>query len=143
MEFLDAVDEIDEMDYPKQEFREIDGIELDKYKVEMDKQVKEILSYDDNIKKDKINGQIKFTKDLKENEETKQKFIKSLEITRKLMKLIGPIQKDFQKYLCLLNEDYKKYTDNTIKMMSDINNGVKDSLGFDVNELVEGLSKEQ
>lgn len=141
VEFLDSVDEIDEIDYPVKEFSEIDNVELIKYKKEMDNQVKELLNYDDNIKDIKINSQIEFTKSLKENEDTKQKFIKSLEITRKLIKLIGPIQKDFQEYLCLLNEDYKKYTENTMKMMLDIDNGVKDSLGFDLKEFVDSFEK--
>jgi hypothetical protein len=58
------------------------------------------------------------------------------------MKIIGQIQKDFEEYLCILNEDFKKYKENTTKMSSDVNEAVKDKLGFIANELIKTLNEE-
>lgn len=143
VEFLDSVQEVDESDYPIKEFSQIETVKLDEFKIDMNNQVEELLNYDEAIKNNRVSDQIEFTKSIKENEDTKENFIKCLDITRKLIKLIGPIQKDFEEYLCMLNEDYKKYRENTIKMMQDIQNGVKDTLGYNINELVKSFDEDK
>lgn len=136
VEFLDSADEVDENDNLIKEFNKSDTDMLDGLKKMMDTQIKDLLNYDENTKNNMINCQIEFAKSLKENEEVKQRFIKSFDKTMQIMKIIGPIQKDFEEYLCMLNEDYKKYKENTTKMLSDVNEAIKDKLGFTPNELI-------
>lgn len=142
VEFLDSVDEVDENDYLIKEFnKSSDTYKLDELKKMMDSQIKDLLNYDENTKNNMVNHQIEFAKSLKENEEVKEKFIKDIEKTKQIMKVIGSIQKDFEEYLCLLNKDYKKYRENTTKMLSDVNEAVKDRLGFTTNELIKTFNE--
>lgn len=141
VEFLDSVDEVDENDDLIKEINKFNTDKLDEIKKRMDTQFKDFINYDENTKNNMVNHQIEFAKSLKENEEDKQKFSKSIEIAKHMIKIIGPIQKDFEDYLCILNEDYKKYRENNTKLLSDVNEAVKDELGFTTNELVKTFNK--
>ncbi len=140
VEFLDSVDEVDENDYLIKEINKFNTHKLDEVKKRMDTKFKDLIdpliNYDENIKNNMVNHQTDFAKDLKGNEEVKQKFSKTIEIAKHMLKIIGPIQKDFEDYLCVLNEDYKKYRENNTKMVSHVNEAVKDKLGFTTNELI-------
>lgn len=142
VEFLDSVDEVDENDLLIEKINKSGTDKLDELKKMMNTQIKDLLNCDENAKNSMINQQIQLTKSLKENEEVKRKFIKGIETTKQLIKIIGPIQKDFEEYLCILNEDYKKYKENTTKMLSDVNEAVKDRLGFTTNELIKTFDQE-
>lgn len=141
VEFLDSVDEVDENDDLIKEINKFNTDKLDEIKKRMDTQFKDFINYDENTKNNMVNHQIEFAKSLKENEEVKQKFSKSIEIAKHMIRIIGPIQKDFENYLCILNEDYKKYRENNTKLLSDVNEAVKDKLGFTTNELVKTFNK--
>jgi len=140
VEFLDSADEVDENCFL------IDGInksgtdKLDELKKMMGTQHEDMLNYDENIKNNMVNQQIEFVKSLKENEEVKDRFTKVIERSKQLMKIIAPIQKEFEEYLCMLNEDYKKYKKNETKMTSDINEALKDKFGFTANELIKTIN---
>lgn len=142
VEFLDSADEVDENDYLIKEINKSDSSKLGELKKMMDIQIKDLLNYDENIKNNMVNQQIELAKSLKESEEVKQKLSKTLEKTKQMMKIIGPIQKDFEEYLCILNEDYKIYIENTTKLMVDVNEEVKDKLGFTSIELIKPINEE-
>lgn len=142
VEFLDSADEVDENDFLIEKINKSGTDKLDELKKMMNTQIEDSLNCDENAKNNMINQQIELTKSLKENEEVKRKFIKGIETTKQLIKIIGPIQKDFEEYLCILNEDYKKYKENTTKMLSDVNEVVKDRLGFTTNELIKTFDQE-
>ncbi|AWI03572.1 hypothetical protein [Clostridium drakei] len=139
---MDSVDEVDENDLLIEKINKSGTDKLDELKKMMNTQIKDSLNCDENAKNNMINQQIQLTKSLKENEEVKRKFIKGIETTKQLIKIIGPIQKDFEEYLCILNEDYKKYKENTTKMLSDVNEAVKDKLGFTTIELIKTFDQE-
>jgi len=136
VEFLDSADEVVE------DILLIDENKLGEFKKAIDTQNKNILNYDENIKNSLINQQIEFAKSLKGNEEGRNNLTKAIEKAKQLMKIIGPIQKDFEEYLCILNEDYKKYKKNETRMSSDVNKALKDKLGFTSIELIKTLNKE-
>ncbi|MDD3224622.1 MAG: MerR family transcriptional regulator [Clostridium sp.] len=136
VEFLDSVDEVDENDYIIKEINKSSNIMLDEAKKMMSNQIKNLLNYNENTKKNMANSQIEFAKSIKENEEVKQKFISVIEKAKYMKKIIGPIQKDFEEYLCILNEEYKKYKENETKMLSDVDEAVKDKLGFTIDESI-------
>lgn len=142
VEFLDSADEVDEHDLLIEKINKSGTDKLDELKKMMSTQIKDSLNLDENAKNNMINQQIQLTKSLKENEEVKRKFIKGIETTEQLIKIIAPIQKDFEEYLCILNEDYKKYKENTTNMLSDVNEVVKDRLGFTTNELIKTFHQE-
>jgi len=141
VEFLDSADEVDENDDLIIEINKSDNSMLDGFKEMMDTQVKDLLNYDENTKNNMVNSQTEFIKSLKENEENRKRVSTSIEKAKHLMKIIGPIQKDFEEYLCILNEDYKKYVENTARLLSDVNEAVKDKLGFTTNEFVKTFNK--
>ncbi len=143
VEFLDSVDEVEENDYLIKQVNNSDTDKLDELKKMLDTQNKDILNYDENTKSNMVNAQVEFVKSLKESGELKQKVSKCIENLKQSMKIIGPIQKDFEEYLCILNEEFKKYKENTTKMSSDINEAVKDKLGFTANELIKTLNEEK
>lgn len=136
VEFLDSAEEIDEEDYIIKGIDKLGTDELNEYKKMMNTQIKDLLNYDENIKSNMIEQQIKFAISLKENEELKQKFSDAMEKAKHMSKIIIPIQKDFEDYLCDLNEDYKKYKENENKMVSDINEAVKSQLGYSFKEII-------
>ncbi|MCT8974991.1 MerR family transcriptional regulator [Clostridium sp. CX1] len=116
VEFLDSADEIDEDTLIIEKINKSGADELDGLKKMMNDQIKNSLNCYENVKDSMINDQIQLTKSLKENEETKDKFIKDAELAKQLNKIIYPIQEDFEEYLCILNEDYRKYKENTKKI---------------------------
>ncbi|MBU3169922.1 MerR family transcriptional regulator [Clostridium estertheticum] len=135
VDFLDSVDEVVYKNtFLVEQINNSDNDNLDELKKALDTQYKYILDYDENTKDNiMINRQIELARSLKESEELKQKFNKGLEDLKQFMKVVGPIQKGFEEYLCILNEDYKKYKDNEIKMLANVNKTVKDKLGFTAN----------
>ncbi|SFC38606.1 MerR family transcriptional regulator [Clostridium uliginosum] len=142
VEFLDSVDEVEENDYLIKQINNSDTNKLDELKKMLDTQNKDVLNYDENTKNNIVNLQVEFAKSLKESEELKQRVSKGFENLKQSMKIIGPIQKDFEEYLCILNEDFKKYKENATKICSDVNEAVKDKLGFTANELIKTLNEE-
>ena len=142
VEFLDSAEEVDESDYPIEELKDLDDDKLDEFRTTIGNQVKKLLNYDDSIKNTTVNNQIEFVKSLKEDEEAKCSFIRCIELTKKYCKIIKPIQGEFEKYLAVLNENYKKYRENDTKMLLDIENGVKGNLGFGINDLVKSFNEE-
>ncbi|MBU3153687.1 MerR family transcriptional regulator [Clostridium estertheticum] len=141
LKLVDFLDSVDEVVYKNtfliKQINDSDNDNLDGLKKALDTQCKYILDYDANTKDNiMINRQIELARSLKESEELKQKFNKGLEDLKQFMKVVGPIQKGFEEYLCILNEDYKKYKDNEIKMLANVNKMVKDKLGFTANEFI-------
>jgi len=146
LKLVDFLDSVDEVVYKNafliKQINNSDNDNLDGLKKALDTQCKYILDYDENTKDNiMINRQIELAKSLKEGGELKQKFSKGLEDLKQFMKVVGPIQKGFEEYLCILNEDYKKYKDNEIKMLANVNKTVKDKLGFTANELIKTLNE--
>ncbi|MCB2308450.1 MerR family transcriptional regulator [Clostridium estertheticum] len=145
LKLVDFLDSVDEVVYKNtfliKQINNSDNDNLDGLKKALDTQCKYILDYDENTKDNiMINRQIELAKSLKESEELKQKFNKGLEDLKQFMKVVGPIQKVFEEHLCILNEDYKKYKDNEIKMLANVNKTVKDKLGFTANELIKTIN---
>jgi len=136
VEFLDSADEVIQNDFL------IDENKLYEFKELIYTQNKNLLNYDENIKNNIINQQIGFAKSLKENEEVRIKFTKAIKKSKQMMKIIEPVQKDFEEYLCILNEDYKKYKKNQNKMSSDVNEALKDKLGFTAYDLTKSFNEE-
>ena len=120
----------------------IDENKLYEFKELIDAQNKNLLNYDENIKNTIINQQIGFAKSLKENEEVRIKFTKAIKKSKQMMKIIEPVQKDFEEYLCILNEDYKKYKKNQNRMSCDVNEALKDKLGFTAYDLTKSFNEE-
>ncbi|MCB2356921.1 MerR family transcriptional regulator [Clostridium estertheticum] len=142
VEFLDSADEVAENDDLIKEINNSDTGKLGEVLKMMDTQFKDSLNYDENTKNNMVNRQIEFTKALKEKEKVKQNFSKAIEKAKHMIKIIRPIQKYFEECLCILNEDYKKYRENTTKMLFDVNEAVKDKQGFTTNDLIKTLNEE-
>ncbi|MCB2357246.1 MerR family transcriptional regulator [Clostridium estertheticum] len=140
VDFLDSADEVDENCFLIAGINNSNNDKLSEFKKMMGTQHENMLSYDENIKNKMVNQQIGFVKSLKENQEVKDNFTKVIERSKQLMKIIAPIQKEFEEYLCILNEDYKKYKKNETKMMSDVNESLMDKLGFNVNDLIKPIN---
>lgn len=93
-----------------------------------------------NIFIEKIKKQyIEFIRSMNEDEEKKKMFGKSVSQTMDMFNCFGADENIFDKYLEILNEDYKQYRRIVKKFMGDIDEELKKEFGFTSKEFLENL----
>ncbi|KOC36678.1 MerR family transcriptional regulator [Clostridium botulinum] len=93
---------------------------------------------EEEIEKQK-KAMIKAIKYLYNNEEWKKSFIENCDMAKEMFELNGREFNEFDKYLQILSEDYKRYNEIMKKINDEVNEEVKKEFGFTREEFLKDL----
>nr|WP_207749934.1 MerR family transcriptional regulator [Clostridium tyrobutyricum] len=138
VEFLDDLNEIDNTQPFIKLMNSIDVNKIEEYRQKSKEDILE--NFNNNIFIEKIKKQyIEFIRSMNEDEEKKKMFGKSVSQTMDMFNCLGADENIFDKYLEILNEDYKQYRRIVKKFMGDIDEELKKEFGFTSKEFLENL----
>ncbi|MBV4417799.1 MerR family transcriptional regulator [Clostridium tyrobutyricum] len=141
VKLVEFLDDLNEVDNTQPFIKLMNSIDVNKIEEHRQNSKEDILkNLNNNIFIEKIKKQyIEFIKSMNEDEEKKKMFGKSVSQTMDMFNCLGADENIFDKYLEILNEDYKQYRRIVKKFMGDIDEELKKEFGFTSKEFLENL----